>query len=34
MDLVFEKMAENITTPLEEWEKKGFVNNNNLDLNI
>ena len=34
MNLIFEKEAENIKTPLEEWNEKSFINNNNLDLNI
>jgi hypothetical protein len=33
MDLIFEKEAENIKTPLDEWNDKSFINNN-LDLNI
>ena len=33
MNLIFEKEAENIKTPLDEWNNKEFINNN-LDLNI
>lgn len=33
MNLIFEKEAENIKTPLDEWNDKNFINNN-LDLNI
>ena len=32
MNLIFEKEAENITTPLDEWELRDFKNNN-LDNN-
>ena len=32
MNLIFEKQAENITTPLNEWELRDFKNNN-LDNN-
>ena len=32
MNLIFEKQAENITTPLDEWELRDFKNNN-LDNN-
>ena len=28
INLVLEKATENILTPLEEWEQRGFVNNN------
>ena len=28
INLVLEKEAENILTPLEEWQQRGFVNNN------
>ena len=34
MNLVFEKEAENITTPLNDWKKRGFDNNNNYYLNV
>ena len=30
IDLVLEKDAEKITTPLEEWNNKGFKTNNNI----
>ena len=32
MNLIFEKEAENVTTPLDEWELRDFKNNN-LDNN-
>ena len=32
MNLIFEKEAENLTTPLDEWQLKDFKNNN-LDNN-
>ena len=28
INLILEKEAENILTPLEEWQQRGFVNNN------
>ncbi len=34
MNLIFEKEAENITTPLNEWELRDFKNNNLDNINV